>query len=260
MDSFLSHVISSIVTTLEGVKGIVLRGSQQTEPMVDMWSDHDVLVVLDHDPSLNDQVVFQELNQIGNVVGSERYRYSEHSLLYRTAIEYKSSIHLLDLHLCSYEEWISTEALKDPISTIVYGDLELGVPLPSAAGNSSFEAYESTTIWFKYFIAIKKFARNDHLIGLHLLLDLIKDYLVVEMIERDIRHGTNIHRFGYREQLPSTIEISLIDPSDPIKVFDYIAKLAYEYDKKLVSNVSGYKSRYRQVADYIEESKNRITY
>lgn len=260
MNSFLSHMVSGIAANLKEVKGIVLRGSQQTDSIVDLWSDTDLLVVLNHGSPVNDQEVIRVINEIGNVVGSEVHWYSEQSLLYKSAIEYESSIHLLDTHICSYDEWISTESLKDQLSTMVYGNLKLGEKIPSAAGNYSFESYESSNTWFKYFIAIKKFARNDNLVGLHLLLDLIKEYLVVEMIERDIRHETNIHRFGYGEQLPNTIEMSLIDTSDKIKVFDFIANLANEYDKKLVSNMNGYKSRYEQVANYLEKSKQYITH
>lgn len=153
-----------------------------------------------------------------------------------------------------------TESHKDQDSTIIYGDLHLNERIPSPAESYSFDSYQSNNTWFKFLYAIKKFARNDHLIGLHLLLDLIRDYLVVEMIERDIIHGTNVHRFGYEEQLPPHIRLSQLDITDKLGVFDFIAKLAYEYDKKLVCNVKGYVSRYSQVTKFLEESKQHIAF
>jgi hypothetical protein len=41
-------------------------------------------------------------------------------------------------------------------------------------------------------------------------------------------------------------------------VNNYCIELAYEYDKKLMSNVKGYTSRYKQVANYVEESKQKV--
>jgi hypothetical protein len=251
-------VVSGITENLKGVRGIVLRGSHQTDAEVDLWSDTDLLIILNEDFPINEQEIIESINAIGCVVGSEMYRYSEQSLLYRTAVAVDSSIHLLDAHFCSYKEWILTESQKDQSSTIIYGDLELSERIPNITEHFSFESYESNNTWFKYFMAIKKFARNDNLIGLHLLLDLVRDYLVVVMIERDIRHGTNLHRFGFEEQLPIAIRLSQLDISDKRGIFDYIAKLAYEYDKKLMSNVKGYTSRYKQVANYVEESKQKF--
>ena len=125
------------------------------------------------------------------------------------------------------------------------------------AATYSFEAYESQVdqIWFKFVAAIKKFARNDNLIGMHLLLDLVREYLVVEMIGRDVRHATNVHRFGYREELPDAIKLSRIDESDTGRIFDYIGALASAYDRKLMENIGNYTSRYRHISAYLERSR-----
>lgn len=260
MNAVLNQITNGITGNLVGIRGIVLRGSQQTDELVDLWSDTDLLIVLKEGVLINQQDIIGAINAIGFVVESEIYRYSEQSLLYRTAIALASSIHLLDVQFCTYEEWILSESHKDQDSTIIYGDLNLNERISSPAESYSFDTYQSDNTWFKYFIAIKKFARNDNLIGLHLLLDLIRDYLVVGMIERDITHDTNVHRFGYEEQLPPNIRLSQLDITDKLGVFDFIAKLAYEYDKKLVCNVKGYVSRYSQVAKFLEESKQRIAF
>lgn len=46
MNFFLNHTVSGITANLKGVRGIVLRGSQQTDDIVDLWSDTDLLIVL----------------------------------------------------------------------------------------------------------------------------------------------------------------------------------------------------------------------
>lgn len=78
------------------------------------------------------------------------------------------------------------------------------------------------------------------------------------MVERDRIHKTNIHRFGGNEYLPDTIKLSQIDECDQEKILDYIARLAYEYDKQLASMVDNYIGRYPSVEDYIERSKERL--
>ncbi|KUO96626.1 hypothetical protein [Ferroacidibacillus organovorans] len=236
---------------------IVLRGSQQTGVQVDLWSDTDILMILHPKIEINEDRFIHAHNPIGNILGSEIYRGLE-SILYRTAIEYESSIHLLDSSLCTYNEWTSIEALKDQSFTVVYGHIEIPTKavMGIAKSDLSFSPYENeiNKTWFKFTMAIKKFARKDNLIGMHLLLDLIREYLTLEMIERDIREKTNIHRLGHSEHLPASIKLSNIEETNQEGLLNYIANLAHAYDQKLLDNVSNYKSRRNKISEYIDES------
>lgn len=258
MNQFLTHVVNRLSESFEGIQAIVLRGSQQNSQEVDMWSDYDLLVVMNPLVSINENKFIKAVNIIGLVVGSELYS-GHDSVLYRTAIEFKSSIELLDATVCSYQEWVHTEPPES--QKIVFGQIVLsGATHKSPLRNESFSPNERqiNPTWFKYFGAIKRFCRNDNLIGMHLLLDLIREYLVLEMIDRDNRRKTNIHRFGDNERLPDAIKLSHIAESDKEMVLDYIAKLAYEYDQKLSSMIVGYTSRYHLVMEYIERSKAHL--
>lgn len=93
---------------------------------------------------------------------------------------------------------------------------------------------------------------------MHLLLDLVREYLVLEMVDRDNRGHTNIHRYGDNEELPDALRLSQIDERNPQRVFDYIGHLAYAYDQQLVSGVAGYTSRYPAIREYIEVSKAHL--
>jgi hypothetical protein len=169
------------------------------------------------------------------------------------------AIHLIDVSICSYNHWVEVESSSN-ISTVLYGDIELEGQEHDEPANLSFNSYAEriNEVWFKYFGAIKKFARKDHLIGLHLVLDLIREYLVVEMIERDIQHQTTIHRHGYGENLPKQITLSQLDETDIYSVLEYLKRLAFEYDRKLLMHVKGYESRYLSITKYIEESKSHL--
>ncbi|WP_274364757.1 nucleotidyltransferase domain-containing protein [Paenibacillus thermotolerans] len=257
MNTFLEHTISELTAHLMGIKAIILRGSRLQEEQVDFWSDYDLLVVLEPEAALNEHYFIQAVERIGTVIGCESYRKPE-SFLYRTAIEHNESIHLLDASICTYNEWLTEESASNT-STVVYGQIHAD-EVKERQTDFSFDSYESkvSEVWFKYFVAIKKFARNDNLIGLHLLLELVREYLVVEMIERDIQQGTNIHRFGRQEKLPVSIKLTQIEESNKQAVFNYILNLAKEYDDKLIKNVKDYTSRFQEISDYVNETKRQF--
>lgn len=256
MDAFLRRIIDELTGNLNGIKAIVLGGSRRMERQVDFWSDTDLSVILEPDMRVDEHQFVQAINQLGFIIGSERYS-EQASMLYRTAIEFQDTIHLLDATIYTYNEWGLTGISKNQSAAIVYGQIEIGENQKTAPELGAFDSYEQQIhqTWFKYLITIKKFARNDNLIGMHLLLDLIREYLVMEMIERDMRKGTNIHRFGEAEQLPEMIKLFRVDEADQGKIFDYIAGLAYEYDEKLMRNIKNYRSRYAQIAEYLQKTK-----
>lgn len=257
MSGFLPHLIRTLTERVDGIQAILLHGSQQNPQVADMWSDYDVCIVLNSSARIYESQFILAVNDIGTVVGREVYLRS-HSVLYRTAIEFQSSICLLDATVSEFHEWNSTENRDQP--TILFGHIELSstpnTPVTHAAFRPDETAIDPT--WFKYIGAIKKFCRHDNLIGMHLLLDLIREYLVLEMVERDQRKRTNIHRYGDHERLPGPIQLSQIDESDTTRVLDYIAQLAVAYDQKLVSMVEGYTSRVQSVLRYIERSKAHL--
>jgi hypothetical protein len=69
---------------------------------------------------------------------------------------------------------------------------------PSAPPVVSDEQFEKMAgqFWLKAPLAVTKAMRYDHLIGLHLALDLARDCLVLAMMLRDRSTGVNRHRVG----------------------------------------------------------------
>lgn len=55
--------------------------------------------------------------------------------------------------------------------------------------------------WFVAVQAVGKLMRKDYLIADHLAYMLLMEGLVIQMVMRDNQYGTNIHRYGYGEQL-----------------------------------------------------------
>jgi hypothetical protein len=73
MNAFLTHVIKVLSARVEGIQAMILRGSQQNHQVVDMWSDYDILMVLNPSTSLDEREFLHAVNDIGFVVGSESY-------------------------------------------------------------------------------------------------------------------------------------------------------------------------------------------
>lgn len=90
--------------------------------------------------------------------------------------------------------------------------------------------------WFVQVQALGKLYRNDFLISDHLANININETLVQQMVLRDIKYGTNFHRFGYKEEL----EYLKADENEcpykrDNKIFNHIADKIYAssitYDK-----------------------------
>ena len=150
----------------------------------------------------------------------------------------KETVALVDLKVQTFDFWQSEKGGKEE-STLK----------PDFAPKYRGERVDE--IWLKFFLCVNKFMRNDHLIGLHLLLDLLRDYLVLELEIRDQLKGTNIHRFGDAESLPEKIDPINIDYQNRRATLTYIKDLAKTYDGRLRGGFPHYESRIESLNDYI---------
>lgn len=259
MQEFLSRVVNTLAERLEDVQSIVLQGSQTDPEIVDMWSDYDLLVVLKPDACIDEAAFTEAIHRIGRVVGRETHR-QQNTLLYRTALQWQSSVDLLDAKVRTYQNWTGDRPSTPPV--ILFDGLRTAASKKSGASDGlpvSPTGGDIDATWFKYFMAGKKFCRHDNLIGMHLLLDLVRAYLVCEMIARDNRLRTTIHRRGQSEHLPDPVKLTRLDETDTQGVLDYLSDLAHEYDGRLLSTTEGYTSRYLVVQDYIVRSKAHLS-
>ena len=56
--------------------------------------------------------------------------------------------------------------------------------------------------WYITSLVIAKIGRGDYLIAAHLALELCQIVIVIQMMIRDYEKGTNVHRFGDKENVP----------------------------------------------------------
>lgn len=114
MQEFLSRVVSTLAERLEDVQSIVLQGSQTDPEIVDMWSDYDLLVVLKPDACIDEAAFTEAIHRIGRVVGRETHR-QQNTLLYRTALQWQSSVDLLDAKVRTYQNWTGDRPSTPPV-------------------------------------------------------------------------------------------------------------------------------------------------
>lgn len=71
----------------------------------------------------------------------------------------------------------------------------------SESGDEKWPVVNIDKFWFMQIQALAKLYRNDFLVSDHLANMNINETLVQQMVLRDIKYGTNHHRYGYQEEL-----------------------------------------------------------
>jgi streptomycin adenylyltransferase len=186
-------------------KAFVLTGSlATTEIQTDIWSDVDAKIVLaDHALGKYFSSIAW-LSPFGKLIGVEKHE----SRLTKTLRVCLEGFQRFDFVFISESALQQPDLWDDnPFASeylVVWSKLPnletqiAALPSPTTYQDISHEELQSIAdeFWFKAAIAIAKVMRNDLLIGLHLTLDLERTNLVLQMIKRDRKLRTTIHRIG----------------------------------------------------------------
>lgn len=198
--------MDKIVTFLQSQSGVITLakyGNTQSSNK-DMWSDDDLFLVVE-DTSLSDfYPTLDWLRAIGNIIASEQH---ENTYTHTTRVCFEDFM-CIDITIATESalkqiaQWTSVPFWNGitPVfsrSQDVSRLLEKSYPksTPNPMSDMEFENMVNA-FWFKSYIALKKIARNDLLIAMHLVLELIQESCVIEMMIRDKNAGTNIHKDG----------------------------------------------------------------
>ena len=71
---------------------------------------------------------------------------------------------------------------------------------PAYAENANWPLENIRRFWFVQIQALAKLYRKDYLISAHLANMNCNEILVMQMVLRDLKYGTNHHRYGYAEE------------------------------------------------------------
>ena len=116
--------------------------------------------------------------------------------------------------------------------------------------------------WFVQVQALGKLYRRDYLISSHLANMNCNDTLVLQMILRDMKYGTNHHRYGYAEELEYTKDLGEVPfkRDDPTfnRIADHLYAAALAYDRLLKRFYPNYRNRSEEFFTIWEKYDNEI--
>ena len=104
--------------------------------------------------------------------------------------------------------------------------VELG-EAPVYAENANWPLENIRRFWFVQVQALGKLYRRDYLIGAHLANMNCNETLVMQMVLRDLKYGTNHHRYGYAEESEYVKDLGKVPYAGGDATFDRIADRLY---------------------------------
>ncbi len=104
---------------------------------------------------------------------------------------------------------------------------ELGKPPAPDEQNEHWPMDNVNRFWFVQIQALGKLYRKDHLIGGHLANMNCNETLVMQMVLRDLKYGTDHHRYGYAEEPEYVRDLGKAPYKTGDPTFDRIADHLY---------------------------------
>ena len=126
-------------------------------------------------------------------------------------------------------------------------DLDWKEGLNQIEENKEWPVDNINRFWFVQVQALGKLYRKDYLISAHLANMNCNDTLVMQMIMRDQKYGTNHHRYGFSEELEYVNNLGKVPykKDDPVFniIADHIYSAALAYDRLVKNFYPQYKDR-----------------
>ena len=125
--------------------------------------------------------------------------------------------------------------------------LDLGEQPYAGEQNDNWPTENINRFWFVQIQALGKLYRKDYLISCHLANMNCNETLVMQMVLRDLKYGTNHHRYGYAEELEYINDLGKVPYRTGDQTFDRIADHLYAaalaYDRLVKAFYPTYQNR-----------------
>ena len=136
--------------------------------------------------------------------------------------------------------------------------VELG-EAPAYTENANWPLENIRRFWFVQVQALGKLYRRDYLIGAHLANMNCNETLVMQMVLRDLKYGTNHHRYGYSEESEYVKDLGRMPYQSADATFEriadqlYAAALAYDrLTKKFYPEYRDYSGDFFAIWDWYD--------
>ena len=234
------------------------------EGRADEWSDLDALLVVEEDALATFFPAVDWLATLGTIYACSQS--SQANVRHTTRLCY-TDFRRLDLiittppALAQINTWPSVSFYRG--ATVVFSHSDVvqktltatyPVPPPYPFTPDSFLP-RANAFWFKAQLAVTKIMRNDRLRGLHLALDLVRDYLTLGMTVRDRRSGTADYKGGWGNRF-----VDKIEPTDysGTGILDMIEGVAIGWDQLATQLIADYEERRGPLLAAIERARRDL--
>lgn len=233
--------IKKLFSNYNSVHGLAISGSLNTD-IVDIWSDIDLIVVVEDDkiPEFANDLGW--LKPLGTIFAYQN-KGDEYSTTIRVVFE--------DFKRTDFV-FTTVSALKAIVQSprsnlwqnikVIYSDSEVIKTLldseyiPEKPKEFSKKQFQDlvNNFWFISSLSLSKVIRKDLLVALHLALDLYKECLLLAILIRDKETGTTLHKTGgMGNDLAKSIHIPLKDTSQEA-ILDLLKQCGQEFQKLCV--------------------------
>jgi hypothetical protein len=194
--------MTTFLTNILDAEKIECAGSLLDTSSLDLYSDVDMDITLQKEAAFCMKELTDKLSKQYNIFGYETYSHNDKDVL----------------RVCFENGW------RFDLS-FYYTKTKEAPPKHDAFEDSS--RITVNQFWFMAVMVLVKLGRKDFLVASHLALELCQLTIVFQMLVRDDRKKTNIHRFGDSEDVP--ILHSLFDSKNPAewKNGDMASKIQY---------------------------------
>jgi len=251
------YILGRVKEYEEDIASVVLKGSRLDESSLDYWSDTDVVYVLKDGISVTEDYIKRILVGFGEPVAIEKY-IDERCCLIRGIFLFEDQIDEWDILIVNMRN-MNEDFTFPTQSQVIWGNpLKLHIENDDSAQTREYDESWIESVWYKLFASAKRICRYDNLIGLHLLLDVYRDLLVVKMIDRDVKLNTNVHRFGENEKFEDLVPLKDLVIGDRAETLNYICRVGKCFDEMMMERFNEYASRFNTFKKYCTNSIEEI--
>lgn len=260
------QTITNLLQPRADVLALAVFGSSSTAAL-DLWSDIDLLIVLQPDALDTYFANLDWLRTLGEIFTHESSSNPFTKVLRVCFTDFRRLDIVLttESDLLQIDQWPLVPFYKG--IHVLFSRSELITQILNRTFTSpelhpmtaeQFAAF-ANQFWFKATLAVTKIARDDLLIALHLALDLLRDCCVVGMILRDRAEGTNHHRHGgIGKQFVSDLPTPSPDYT-AANLLNFINRCTHHFDTLAAQWDSTYSPHYPTFATYLETTSNKVT-
>ena len=202
------------------IEKISLKGSILDQNSLDVFSDVDFEVYLQHGSGFDMNSVISILSKHFSIFGYETHNNADNDLL-RICLENGWRFDISFFYTKNKGSLLEETSFIGKINKII------------------------NQFWFMSSMVLVKLGRGDYLISSHLALELCQLVIVVQMLIRDDNKKTTAHRFGDKEYIPIFTQLLNSDNNNDIPkgILNVLYLAAGHMDKVSVRLNLGYPSR-----------------